>query len=113
METTMTFQPTLWTTARDFMGASLVCIAGAVALFAVTEPVRAESPPPYRSEYAHESRGPEPAWVACQPDARRYCPEVLPGGGRILSCLAGNRDRLTYDCRDALLHARDVLLYGR
>ena len=105
-------QPTLFATTRDFIGAGVVCIASAVALFTLIEPARAESLPPYHSEYAHEPRGPEPAWIACQPDARRYCPEVLPGGGRILSCLAGNRDRLTYECRDALLRARDVLLYG-
>jgi hypothetical protein len=35
----------------------------------------------------------------------RYCPNVLPGGGRILSCLAGNKDRLTLGCRDALVRA--------
>jgi hypothetical protein len=35
----------------------------------------------------------------------RYCPNVLPGGGRILSCLAGNKDRLTLGSRDALLRA--------
>ena len=111
-------QPTLWTTVRDFIGACAICLAGAVALFAIIEPARAESAPPYHYEhahddYGHEPRGPEPAWVACQPDARRYCAQVWPGGGRVLSCLAGNRDRLTNDCRDALLHARDVLLYSR
>jgi hypothetical protein len=30
---------------------------------------------------------------------------VLPGGGRIISCLAGNRDRLTPPCEDVLRRA--------
>jgi hypothetical protein len=30
---------------------------------------------------------------------------VLPGGGRILSCLAGNKDRLSPDCHEALVRA--------
>jgi hypothetical protein len=32
---------------------------------------------------------------ACRDDYQRYCPDVMPGGGRILSCLAdADRDRL-------------------
>jgi hypothetical protein len=95
--------PTLWTTMRDFGAVVVVCIVGAIALYALINPARAESLP-HRS---YDDYGPPPraAWLACEPDVRRYCPNVIPGGGRILSCLAGNKDRLTYECRDALLRA--------
>ncbi len=99
----------LWTTARDFGTVVVVCVMAAVALFALVERAHAGGeiapyppPPPPYSDY---ERGPEPAWMACRPDMRRYCPNVLPGGGRILSCLAGNKDRLSHGCRDALLRA--------
>ena len=94
--------PTLWTTARDFSAIVLVCIVGALALYALIAPARAESLP--ESRYG-DVREVEPAWIACRLDARRYCSGVWPGGGRILSCLAGNRDRLSYECRESLLRA--------
>jgi hypothetical protein len=105
--------PNLWTTARDFAAVVLACIIGAVALYALVEPARAESLPPYpppRADYDDRygdryERGPQPVWLACQPDVRRYCPNVLPGGGRVLSCVAGNKDRLSLGCRDALVRA--------
>jgi len=102
--------PTLWTTARDFAAVVLLCTAGAVALFALVKPAHAESLPPYAYDGPPpvvEDYPPSPrtAWAACAPDVRRYCPNVLPGGGRILSCLAGNKDRLTFRCRDTLLRA--------
>jgi hypothetical protein len=94
--------PTLWTTVRAFGAIVLVCAIGAIALYALVAPARAESLP--ESRYG-DVREVEPAWIACQPDARRYCSGVWPGGGRILSCLAGNRDRLSYECRESLLRA--------
>ena len=102
--------PTLWTTVRDFTAVVLACIIGAVALLALVAPARAESlppyPPPHVDRYGDRyDRGPEPAWIACQPDVRHYCPRVLPGGGRVLSCLAGNKDRLSPGCRGALIRA--------
>src|SRR5262245_42586484 len=42
---------------------------------------------------------------ACRPDIERYCAGVLPGGGRIISCLVGNRDRLSPPCEDVLRRA--------
>ncbi len=101
----MSRPPTLWTTLRDFSAVVIVCIAGAVALDAFINRAHAESlPPPAFDAYRPgPGPGPRPAWTACEPDVRRYCPNVLPGGGRILSCLAGNKDRLTFGCRDALI----------
>jgi hypothetical protein len=51
------------------------------------------------------------AWHACTPDARRYCYDVLPGGGRIVRCLVFNWDRLRPVCREGLKEARDALRY--
>jgi len=50
--------------------------------------------------------GPQhPIAEACRPDYWRYCSGVVPGRGRILSCLAGNRDRLSRPCGHALVTA--------
>jgi hypothetical protein len=96
----MSRPPTIWTTLRDFTFVVLGCIVGAFALFALLNTAHAEGLPPPAFDY---SAGPRAGWTACEPDVQRYCPNVFPGGGRILSCLAGNKDRLTYACRDALL----------
>jgi Cysteine rich repeat len=109
----MTDTPTLWTTLRDFTAVVLVCIMGAVALYALIKPARADGLPPRpydrrvydNGAYGDYVPGPRAAWTACIPDVRRYCPNVLPGGGRILSCLAGNKDRLSLECHDALVRA--------
>ncbi len=36
---------------------------------------------------------------ACRADAQRLCAGVERGGGRILDCLAGQKDKLSDDCR--------------
>ncbi len=36
---------------------------------------------------------------ACRTDAQRLCPGVERGGGRMLDCLAGQKDKLSDDCR--------------
>lgn len=36
---------------------------------------------------------------ACRADAERLCAGVERGGGRILDCLAGQKDKLSDDCR--------------
>ncbi len=100
----MTNTPTLWTTARDFAAVVAMCIVGALALFALIHPARAEGPPQRGYDY-YERESPRPAWLACEPDVQRYCPRVAPGGGRILSCLAGNKDRLSPACHDLLWRA--------
>lgn len=42
------------------------------------------------------------AAAACRVDIEQHCQGVLPGRGRIIACLAGNRDRLTPSCEDVL-----------
>jgi hypothetical protein len=41
----------------------------------------------------------------CAPDERMLCPNVPPGGGRILECLAENYARLSPQCYGALARA--------
>jgi hypothetical protein len=36
---------------------------------------------------------------ACRADAQRLCAGVERGGGRIIACLAGQKDKLSDDCR--------------
>jgi len=99
-------EPTLWTTFRDFSAVVVFAVVGATALFALVERAHAGGTPPpayeYDDDYPPTVRE---AWSACAPDVRRFCPNVLPGGGRIVSCLAGNKDRLTLRCRDTLVRA--------
>lgn len=45
----------------------------------------------------------------CKSDYLRFCPTVLPGGGRIAVCLAGHKDELSQPCRDSLAHARAIM----
>jgi len=39
---------------------------------------------------------------ACRVDAQRLCAGVERGGGRMLDCLAGQKDKLSDDCRKML-----------
>ena len=100
-------EPTLWTAFRDLVAVVVFSVAGAIALFALVDPAHAGGTPP-PAAYEHDDDYPptvREAWATCAPDVRRFCPNVLPGGGRIVSCLAGNKDRLTLRCRDTLARA--------
>jgi hypothetical protein len=37
--------------------------------------------------------------AACEGDAKKLCSGVIPGGGRILDCLAKQKDKLSEDCK--------------
>ena len=37
--------------------------------------------------------------MACRADAKKLCPGVTPGEGKILDCLAPQKDKLTDACR--------------
>lgn len=49
---------------------------------------------------------------ACQSDRAKFCATVLPGGGRIVKCLAANETNLTPQCLTAMQAARDSLVAG-
>lgn len=38
----------------------------------------------------------------CEADAKRLCPFVIPGGGRIFRCLEAHNSDLSAGCRQAL-----------
>ena len=45
------------------------------------------------------------AYGPCGEDARKFCPGLTPGGGRIAQCLAGHAQALAPECRDLLTRA--------
>jgi Cysteine rich repeat len=83
-------------------------IAAVMASLVVPVAARAGEPsnglPPEASNPAVQA-----AWFACNGDIERFCPDVQPGGGRIVRCLVSNFTNLTYACRSGMLTAKSVL----
>lgn len=44
---------------------------------------------------------------ACKGDVQKLCPDVKPGGGRIIACLKENRDKVSVTCKTQLEKMRD------
>jgi hypothetical protein len=42
----------------------------------------------------------EEAKQACTPDIEKFCPDVTPGGGRLIRCLAPHFEELSPACRE-------------
>ena len=40
--------------------------------------------------------------IACDEDVKKLCPDIRPGGGRILQCLRGQESNLSPACRQVL-----------
>ena len=47
---------------------------------------------------------------ACMADQARLCPDVVPGNGRIVRCLAAQGTRLSPICATAMRKASDALI---
>ncbi len=47
---------------------------------------------------------------ACMADQERLCPNVVPGNGRIVRCLAAQGGRLSQTCASAMRKASDALI---
>jgi len=55
----------------------------------------ADRPPPSKETLLHLRK-------FCEADAKRLCPDVKPGGGRILHCLEAHTPDLSAACREAI-----------
>ncbi|MFN3656448.1 MAG: cysteine rich repeat-containing protein [Pseudolabrys sp.] len=44
--------------------------------------------------------------AACKGDYDKYCKGTMPGGGRVLACLAKQNDKLTAGCKKVVADAR-------
>jgi hypothetical protein len=76
----------------------------------------AQAPPPMtKSEFEALARSREVniAVAACDSDRWRLCSVVVPGGGRIVRCIAAHAESLSPQCRSAILQARDSILAAR
>jgi hypothetical protein len=40
--------------------------------------------------------------AACGADAKKFCAGIMPGGGRLLDCLAKHKDSISPACRKVL-----------
>ena len=52
---------------------------------------------------AQQSAGERQAMMACRADYQALCPNVQPGGGRILECLHQHADKVSSGCKQALM----------
>lgn len=55
--------------------------------------------PAYAQEFSAAQR------AACQTDYNTYCKGTMPGGGRVLACLAKNNGKLSASCQKVVADA--------
>jgi hypothetical protein len=79
------------------------CLAAA----ATTTFSAAQQPDMQKLQWVPEMRA---AINACMADQQRLCPDVVPGNGRIVRCLAAQGGRLSYACASAMQKASDALV---
>jgi cysteine rich repeat protein len=87
-------------------------IAGLTVIFclataATTTFSAAQQPDMQKLQWVPEMRA---AINACMADQQRLCPDVVPGNGRIVRCLAAQGGRLSYACASAMQKASDALV---
>lgn len=67
-----------------------------LAAFAATMSLTAAS----AQDFSAEQR------AACKGDYEHFCKGTMPGGGRVLACLAKNNDKLTAACKKVVADAK-------
>jgi hypothetical protein len=65
-----------------------IALISAVAFVSVSSAALAQDAQPHRG--------------ACRADAEKLCAGIEHGGGRILNCLAGQKDKLSDNCRKSV-----------
>jgi hypothetical protein len=85
------------------------CRAACAVCIALPSAANADAPP--LSKLPPEASHPavRAAWSACNADIIEFCSTVVPGGGRIVRCLADNREELSIGCLDGMLKAKAAL----
>ncbi len=49
----------------------------------------------------------------CQSDIQRLCPNVQPGGGRIIKCMSEHQDEISPTCKQAIAQADQTVAQGQ
>ncbi|MBX9924979.1 MAG: cysteine rich repeat-containing protein [Hyphomicrobiaceae bacterium] len=83
--------------------AGLVLAAISAAVLAAA-PAHAQQLPPQANHPAVKE-----AAAVCATDIQKHCAGVVPGGGRIVRCLAANEQSVTPDCKASIMKAKTAL----
>lgn len=59
-----------------------------------------------------QAQAAEAARTACRADYDQYCKGTMPGGGRIVKCLADHADKLQPACKTAMSDAKAARAAG-
>jgi hypothetical protein len=87
--------------------AAAFAVSVCLALAASTTFAAAQQPDMQKLQWVPEVRV---AINACMADQSRLCPDVVPGQGRIVRCLAAQGGRLSQTCASAMQKASDALI---
>jgi Cysteine rich repeat len=70
-------------------------LAHAASVLLLTLPALLASPAAMAAERAKISD-------ACKADIKKLCPDVKPGGGRIMACMREKKDQMSAECKSDL-----------
>jgi len=92
-------------TRKKLLAVALVCMASGFSCAPVTQnqaPPAQERVAPAQQEGVPPAEGrgpPAQGLAACQGDIKKLCPQIKPGGGRIIACLGQHKAELTPSCK--------------
>lgn len=85
-----------------------LAIALALSVMMVSAASHAQQAPPALPPEA-QNPAVQAAAQACAGDIQKFCPNVAPGGGRIIRCLVWNQAGVSEVCRAAIFNAKAAL----